>query len=97
LRFLMFGLGAALGVLAGTLITPLSSVDPAMGLPWLVSAFMLVMVAGNSMSGLLLTCVLFGACQVLVSTFISPVLGGITVAVLAAITLRVRPGGFSHA
>lgn len=96
IRFITFSLGAALGTLAGTLITPLSSVDPNMGLPWLVSAFMLVMVAGYSMISLLFTCLVFGACQVLVSTFVSPVLGGLTIAVLAALTLRIRPKGFSH-
>lgn len=96
IRFITFSLGAALGSLAGTLITPLSSVDPDMGLSWLVSAFMLVMVSGDSMVSLLITCVVFGACQVLVSTFVSPVLGGLTIAVLAAFTLRIRPKGFSH-
>ncbi|MFM0362737.1 branched-chain amino acid ABC transporter permease [Paraburkholderia sediminicola] len=96
IRFITFSLGAALGSLAGTLITPLSSVDPDMGLPWLVSAFMLVMVSGHSMLSLLVTCLVFGACQVLVSTFVSPVLGGLTIAVLAALTLRIRPKGFSH-
>ena len=96
IRFITFSLGAALGSLAGMLITPLSSVDPDMGLPWLVSAFMLVMVSGHSMASLLVTCLVFGACQVLVSTFVSPVLGGLTIAVLAAFVLRVRPKGFSH-
>jgi len=96
IRFITFSLGSALGTLAGMLITPLSSVDPNMGLPWLVSAFMLVMVAGYSMISLLVTCLVFGACQVLVSTFVSPVLGGLTIAVLAALTLRIRPKGFSH-
>jgi len=96
IRFITFSLGSALGTLAGMLITPLSSVDPNMGLPWLVSAFMLVMVAGYSMVSLLVTCLVFGACQVLVSTFVSPVLGGLTIAVLAALTLRIRPKGFSH-
>jgi branched-subunit amino acid ABC-type transport system permease component len=95
-RFITFSLGAGLGSFAGTLITPLSSVDPNMGLPWLVSAFMLVMVSGYSMLSLLATCLIFGACQVLVSTFVSPVLGGLTIAVLAALTLRIRPKGFSH-
>jgi branched-chain amino acid transport system permease protein len=96
IRFITFSLGSALGTLAGMLITPLSSVDPNMGLPWLVSAFMLVMVAGYSMVSLLVTCLVFGACQVLVSTYVSPVLGGLTIAVLAALTLRIRPKGFSH-
>lgn len=95
-RFFTFSLGAALGCLAGALITPLSSVDPNMGIPWLVNAFMLVMVAGSSMSGLVLATLLFGGIQVLLSTFVSPVLGGVAIVVLAAITLRIRPRGFSH-
>ncbi|MCA8234597.1 branched-chain amino acid ABC transporter permease [Burkholderia cenocepacia] len=96
IRFITFALGAALGSLAGALITPLSSVDPDMGVGWIVSAFMLVMVSGHSMMSLLVTCIVFGACQVLVSTFVSPVLGGLTIAVLAALTLRIRPRGFAH-
>ncbi|MDQ0023830.1 branched-chain amino acid transport system permease protein [Variovorax paradoxus] len=95
-RFVTFSLGAGLGTLAGTMITPLSSVDPNMGMAWLVSAFMLVMVSGHSMVSLGLTCLVFGACQVLVSTYASPVLGGLTIAVLAAVTLRIRPKGFAH-
>ncbi|MDH6169939.1 branched-subunit amino acid ABC-type transport system permease component [Variovorax boronicumulans] len=95
-RFITFSLGAGLGTLAGAMITPLSSVDPNMGLPWLVSAFMLVMVSGHSMPSLLLTCLVFGACQVLVSTYANPVLGGLTIAVLAAVTLRIRPKGFAR-
>jgi branched-subunit amino acid ABC-type transport system permease component len=95
-RFVTFSLGAGLGTLAGTMITPLSSVDPSMGMAWLVSAFMLVMVSGHSMVSLMLTCLVFGACQVLVSTYASPVLGGLTIAVLAAVTLRIRPKGFAH-
>lgn len=97
IRFVTFSLGAALGTLAGVLITPLSSVDPNMGLPWLVSAFMLVMVSGHSMPSLALTCLVFGACQVLVSQHTTPVLGGLTIPLLAALTLRIRPQGFSRA
>jgi branched-chain amino acid transport system permease protein len=95
-RFVTFSLGAGLGTLAGTVITPLSSVDPNMGMTWLVSAFMLVMVSGHSMVSLMVTCLVFGACQMLVSTYASPVLGGLTIAVLAAITLRIRPKGFAR-
>lgn len=95
-RFFTFSLGAGLGCLAGTLITPLSSVDPNMGIPWLINAFMLVMVAGSSMFGLVAAAVLFGGIQILLSTFVSPVLGGIAIVLLSAITLRIRPKGFSH-
>jgi len=97
IRFITFSLGTGLGTLAGALITPLSSVDPNMGLNWLVSAFMLVMVSGHSMASLLVTCLVFGTFQVLVSTFVSPVLGGLAIAVLAAFTLRMRPKGFANA
>lgn len=95
-RFFTFSLGAGLGCLAGALITPLSSVDPNMGIPWLINAFMLVMVAGSSMFGLVAAALLFGAIQVLLSTFVSPILGGIAIVLLSAVTLRIRPKGFSH-
>jgi branched-chain amino acid transport system permease protein len=95
-RFATFSVGAGLGSLAGALITPLSSVDPNMGVPWLVNAFMLVMVSGSSMASLLLATCVFGAVQVVLSTFVSPILGGLAIAVLAAITLRIRPKGFAR-
>lgn len=95
-RFFTFAAGAGIGSLAGALITPLSSVDPNMGVPWLVNAFMLVMVSGVSMASLLVATLVFGAAQVLLSTYVSPILGGLAIAVLAAVTLRIRPKGFSR-
>jgi branched-chain amino acid transport system permease protein len=67
-----------------------------MGVPWLVNAFMLVLVSGVSFLSLFVATVVFGAAQVLVSTFVSPVLGGLTIVVLAAVLLRIRPQGFSR-
>jgi branched-subunit amino acid ABC-type transport system permease component len=95
-RFATFSLGAALASLAGALITPLSSIDPNMGVPWLVNAFMLVMVSGASLISLAVATVLLGGAQVLVSLYVSPVLGGLTIVVLAAILLRIRPQGFAR-
>ena len=95
-RFFTFSIGAGLGSMAGALITPLSSVDPNMGIPWLVNAFMLVMVSGSSMASLLIATLVFGAAQVLISTYFSPILGGLAIVVLAAITLRIRPKGFAR-
>jgi branched-chain amino acid transport system permease protein len=95
-RFATFSLGAALACLAGALITPLSSVDPNMGVPWLVSAFMLVMVSGASLLSLAAASLVLGGAQVLVSLYASPVLGGLTIVVLAAIILRLRPQGFAR-
>jgi urea transport system permease protein len=95
-RFFTFSLGSALASLAGALITPLSSVDPNMGVPWLVNAFMLVLVSGVSLVSLLVATLVLGGAQVLVSTYVSPVLGGLTIVVLAAVILRIRPQGFSR-
>jgi urea transport system permease protein len=95
-RTASFSLGAGLAALAGALITPLSSVDPNMGVPWLVNAFMLVMVSGVSLLSLALACLLLGGAQVLVSLWISPILGGLTIVVLAAVILRLRPQGLGR-
>jgi len=94
-RFVTFSLGAGLASLAGALITPLSSVDPNMGVPWLVNAFMLVMVSGVSLVSLAVACLVLGGAQVLVSSWGNPILGGLTIVVLAAMVLRLRPQGFS--
>jgi branched-subunit amino acid ABC-type transport system permease component len=95
-RFLTFCTGAALAAAAGSLITPLSSVDPNMGVAWVVGAFMLVLVSGSSLVSLAVASVVLGGAQVLVSTFVNPVLGGLTIAVLAALLLRFRPEGFAR-
>ena len=95
-RFATFSLGSGLACLAGALITPLSSVDPNMGVPWLVNAFMLVILAGASLLSLMAATVLLGGAQVLVSAYGNPVLGGLTIAVLAAVILRIRPQGFAR-
>lgn len=96
-RLATFAIGSGLAALSGALITPLSSVDPNMGLPWLISAFMLVMVSGGSLLALAVSCLVLGGCQVIVSTFVNPILGGLTIAILAAIVLRIRPEGFARA
>jgi branched-chain amino acid transport system permease protein len=95
-RFVTFSLGAGLASLAGALITPLSSVDPNMGVPWLVNAFMLVLVSGMSLVSLAVACVVLGGAQVLVSTYGNPILGGLTIVVLSALLLRFRPQGFAR-
>jgi branched-chain amino acid transport system permease protein len=96
-RLLTFAIGSGLAGLSGALITPLSSVDPNMGLPWLVSAFMLVMVSGGSLLTLTVSSLALGSLQVIVSTFVNPILGGLTIAICAAIVLRIRPEGFARA
>lgn len=92
-RAITFGLGAGLACAAGALITPLLSVDPNMGLPWLVNSFMLVLVSGVSIPSLFVASLLLGSAQVIVSTYVSPIIGGLTIVVLAAAILRIWPKG----
>jgi urea transport system permease protein len=95
-RLATFMIGTGLAALAGVLLAPLTSVDPNMGVAWLTGAFMLVMVAGSSFGALAAACLVFGAAQVLISIYLSPVIGGMAVAVLCAVTLRIRPKGFAR-
>jgi branched-subunit amino acid ABC-type transport system permease component len=89
-RFVTFCVGAGLASLAGALITPLVSVHPLMGLPWLINAFMLVLVAGVSLEGLAMATLVLGGAQVLVSSYGNPVLGGLTIVLLSVLILRFR-------
>ncbi|MDG4898641.1 branched-chain amino acid ABC transporter permease [Mesorhizobium sp. WSM4976] len=95
-RSITFTLGSGLAAVAGALITPLSSVDPNMGVAWLISAFMLVLVSGSSLYSLAVASVVLGGAQVVVSNYFGSVLGGMTIAALAAVILRIRPQGFSY-
>ena len=89
-RFVTFSLGAGLASLAGALLTPLMSVHPNLGVPWLVNAFMLVLVAGVSIGNLALAALVLGGAQVLVSAYGNPVLGSLTIVILAVVILRFR-------
>jgi branched-chain amino acid transport system permease protein len=95
-RLSSFSIGAGLACLAGALITPLSSVDPNMGVPWLTNAFMLAMISGTSLVSLALASMLLGAAQVLISVHVSPILGSLTIVILGALALRIRPEGFAR-
>jgi urea transport system permease protein len=95
-RLITFVTGCGLAALAGALITPLSSVDPNMGVPWLINAFMLVMVAGSSFVSLALAALILGGAQVIVSAYLNAILGGMTIVLLSAVVLRLRPAGFAR-
>ena len=59
-------------------------------------SFMLVLVSGVSILGLGLASLILGGAQVVVSTYLSPVIGGLTIVVLAALILRIRPQGLAR-
>ena len=89
-----FAIGAGLAGLAGVLVAPLISVDPQMGLGFLVPAFLAILVGGaSSMTGLLAGSGLVGGLDSFLGGWISPVLAQITVFVMAILVIRMRPGG----
>jgi branched-subunit amino acid ABC-type transport system permease component len=96
-RMVTFTLGCALAAFAGAMLAPLGSVDPNLGLPWLITAFMLALIAGGSLGGLAVAAVLFGAVQTLMSTYGDATLAAPLVVIVAVLVLRVRPQGFQFA
>ena len=89
-----FAIGAGLAGLAGALVAPLISVDPQMGMGFLVPAFLAILVGGaGSLGGLLVGGGLVGGLDSLLGFWVSPVLAQITVFVLAILVIRMRPGG----
>jgi branched-chain amino acid transport system permease protein len=90
-----FVTGAALAGLAGSLMAPLAAVNPNMGDDYLVSSFMVVLVASGSVGALFGTSLLFGGLASLVSYITSPIIGSVTIIILTAAILRLRPEGLN--
>jgi len=94
-RLVTFALGSALAGLAGVLLAPIASVDPNMGLPWLIFAFMIVLLIGVSVWALIASCLVLGAAQMVVGFTFSATLATLAVPALVVLILRFRPSGFT--
>jgi branched-chain amino acid transport system permease protein len=94
-RLATFSIGAGLAALAGAMLTPLFSVDPNMGVGWLVNAFMVALIAGPSIIGLGAGALLLGGSQTLAGYYISPVVGNLAIVLVAVAVLRLIPTGFA--
>jgi branched-chain amino acid transport system permease protein len=92
---LTFAFGSALAAFAGALIVPMSSVDPNMGTPWVITAFMVVLAAGISMPALGLSALLLAAGQVLATFYVAPVVGSVVVILLPILLMRFAPDGIA--
>jgi branched-chain amino acid transport system permease protein/urea transport system permease protein len=91
-----FAFGAALAGLAGAVMAPLMSVDPQMGVGFLVPAFLSILVGGaGSLSGALLgTSVIAGSSTVVASIW-TQVVAQIAVFSLAIVIIRIFPRGLA--
>lgn len=89
-----FAAGSALAGLAGAVIAPTASVFPSMGTPFVISAFLVVLVGGlGSLGGMAVAAVVLGTTQTFLSGAITPVVGVIGVVVMAVIFMRFLPEG----
>ena len=93
---LTFATGAALAGFAGAVMTPLMSVDPQMGLGFLVPAFLSILVGGvGSLGGTLAGAAVIGGTDTLAANLWSPVVAQITVFTMAVVVIRLFPRGIA--
>lgn len=91
-----FALGAALAGLAGAVMAPLMSVDPQMGVGFLVPAFLSILVGGTgSLLGTLLGTSLIAGGTTVVSSVWSQIAAQIVIFTLAIVVIRLFPQGLT--
>jgi branched-chain amino acid transport system permease protein/urea transport system permease protein len=89
-----FAAGAALAGFAGAVMAPIMSVDPQMGVGFLIPAFLSILVGGaNSLLGAVLGSSIIGSTTTVVSSLWSQVLAQVVVFSLAILIIRLRPEG----
>jgi branched-chain amino acid transport system permease protein len=90
---IVFGIGTGIAGLSGILSAPLQSVTPEMGVPLLADAFVVTVVGGmGSLSGAVVAGILVGI-VVSLTSLVSPEAGRVSIFVLMAVVLLVRPQG----
>jgi branched-chain amino acid transport system permease protein len=91
---LVFGLGCAIAGLSGALLAPIRAVTPEMGISVLVESFVVTVVGGmGSLPGAVTAGLLVGIVYSMTSLY-APDLAELSIFVLMAIVLLVRPQGF---
>ncbi len=93
-----FAFGAALAGLAGVVMAPLMSVDPQMGVGFLIPAFLSILVGGTgSLLGALLGTTLIASAGTVVSSVWTQITAQIVVFGLAIVVIRLFPQGLTGA
>ena len=94
LWWLVFGLGTAIAALSGVLAAPTRAVNPEMGIPVLAESFVVTVGGGmGSLPGAVVAGLLVGVVFSMTSLF-APDLAEMSIFVLMALVLLVRPQGF---
>lgn len=90
LNLAVFAVSTGLAALAGGLVAPISTVSPTMGESYLFTAFIVVIVGGNEIGGVLAAAIAVAAVQNLVAYWANSVIAYLAVLALAFVALR-RP------
>lgn len=89
-----FAFGAALAGLAGAVIAPITTVEPGMGVAYLVQSFFAVILGGSgTLVGVIPGAVVVAGLANTMTFFISPVVAQTAVFVLVILTMVIRPSG----
>lgn len=91
-----FAVGAALAGIAGAVMAPIMSVDPQMGVGFLIPAFLAVLTGGlNSLVGAIFGAGVIGGSTSILSSGLSQASAQIVVFLLAIVIIRLFPNGLS--
>jgi branched-chain amino acid transport system permease protein len=91
---MVFGLGTAIAGLSGVLASPTRAVNPEMGIPILAESFVVTVVGGmGSLPGAVIAGLLVGVVFSMTSLF-APAYAEMSIFVLMAVVLLIRPQGF---
>lgn len=91
-----FAVGAALAGIAGAVMAPIMSVDPQMGVGFLIPAFLAVLVGGlNSLLGAVVGAGVIGGATTTLSSGMAQATAQICVFVIAIVLIRLFPNGLS--
>jgi urea transport system permease protein len=93
---LTFALGAALAGLAGAVMAPIMSVDPQMGVGFLIPAFLSILVGGaGSLLGTLLGTSLIAGSNTVAASIWTQVVAQVVIFSLAIVVIRLFPQGIA--
>jgi len=92
-RQVTFTAGAALAGFSGALLGPLQGVSPQYATTLLIPAFLAVLVAGPTISGLLIGCAVLATLETTFATFVDPSYSVAVLVLAAVVILRFAPRG----
>ncbi len=92
MRAALFGIGCGVAGIAGAVIAPINTLNPAFGVLFLVNSFLVVILGGQgSLRGLVAAAAVLGGSQAILQFSISTVFAQILVLVIAIVGVRIRP------